>query len=149
MARHLRARPVAGEKDGQVSAAALPGRWLRRLSVAHAVLGVLIYRRELGDIGSRGFVGAVPYRSERAAALWFVGSALPGWLVGRLVDVAAEAGDADAVREAGVLGLAAGLGGAVLMPVSPFLIQVAVCSEIVRRSHQLGGPVGRSGDVMG
>jgi hypothetical protein len=35
-------------------------------------------------------VGAVPYRSTHAAALWFIGTAMPGWLVGRLVDVATE-----------------------------------------------------------
>lgn len=118
--------------------AASPGRWLRRLTVGHAALGLLVYRRELREIGARGVVGAVPYRSRHAAALWFVGAALPGWLVGRLVDVAAEAGDADAVGRAAMLGLAGGLGGAVLMPVSPLWIQALVCGQMLRESRRLG-----------
>jgi Family of unknown function (DUF6463) len=117
-----------------------PGRWLRRFTVGHAALGILVYRRELREIGSRGVVGAVPYRSEHAAALWFIGSALPGWLVGRLADVAAEAGDSDAVRMAGALGLAGALGGAVLMPVSPFWIQAVGCGQMLRESRRLPRP---------
>ena len=114
------------------------GAPLRRLSIAHALLGCLIYRRELHDIASRGFVGAVPYRSRRAAALWFVGSALPGWLVGRLVDATAEAGDAQALRLAGRMGLAAAAGGALLMPASTLWIQAVICTRIVRASRRIG-----------
>jgi hypothetical protein len=94
-----------------------------------------VYRRELRDIASNGFVKTVPYRSERAAALWFIGAALPGWLVGRLADVAADAGDTEAVRLAGLMGLAGGVGGAVLMPTSPMWLQAIVCARMVHESR--------------
>jgi hypothetical protein len=61
----------------------------------------VIYRRELRSVASRRFVATVAHRSEHAAAVWFIGAALPGWLVGRLVDVATQAGDADVLRLAG------------------------------------------------
>jgi uncharacterized protein DUF6463 len=115
----------------------MPGRWLRLLSVSHATVGAVVYRKELRDIASRGFVGAAPYRSKRAAALWFIGSAMPGWLVGRLVDVAADAGDEEAVRMVGVLGLAAGVGAAVVMPTSMSWLQVIVCARLIQDSRLL------------
>jgi len=118
-----------------VIAASPRGRSLRLLSLAHGIVGAFVYRHELREIASRGFVGAAPYRSERAAALWFIGSALPGWLVGRLVDLAADAGDRDAIRLAGVLGLVAGVGGAVLMPPSTLWLQVVVYGRLLRDSR--------------
>lgn len=117
-----------------------PGRWLRMLTVAHAGLGIAVYRHELKGIASDRVFGAVPYRSERAAALWFIGSAFPGWLVGHLVDVAAAAGDRRSVRLAGLLGLGAGLGGAAMMPRSPMWAQIVVCADIVRRSRHIADP---------
>jgi uncharacterized protein DUF6463 len=118
----------------------LPGRWLRRLTLAHAGIGVAVYRRELRGIAADGFLGTVPYRSERAAALWFIGTAFPGWMVGHLVDVAATAGDRRAVRLAGLLGLSAGLGGGILMPKSPLWVQAIVCARIVRDSRLVAEP---------
>lgn len=117
-----------------------PGRWLRALTVAHAGLGLVVYRHELRGIASDRVIGAVPYRSERAAALWFIGSAFPGWLVGHLVDVAADAGDRRSVRLAGMLGLGAGLGGAAMMPKSPMWAQVLVCADIVRQAQRIAEP---------
>jgi hypothetical protein len=114
-----------------------PGRWLRTLTLAHAGLGAVVYRRELRGIAADGFFGAVPYRSERAAALWFIGSAFPGWLVGHFVDVAAAAGDRRSVRLAGLLGTGAGLGGAILMPTSRMWAQTVVCAHIVHRSRAI------------
>jgi hypothetical protein len=116
-----------------------PGKWLRTLTICHAGLGVLVYRHELREIARGGLVGTVPYRSRRAAALWFIGSAFPGWMVGHLVDVAAEAGDWRSVRMAGLLGTGAGAGGAILMPKSLMWVQVVLCAGIVRRSRLLAG----------
>jgi hypothetical protein len=112
-----------------------PGRWLQLFSLGHAALGVVVYRRELLDIASGGFIDTVPYRSRRAAALWFIGAALPGWLVGHLADVAADAGDMEAVRLAGLTGLAGGIGGALLMPTSPLWLQAVVCARMVHESR--------------
>jgi hypothetical protein len=112
-----------------------PGRWLRSLALAHAGIGIAVYRRDLRGIAADGFFGAVPYRSERAAALWFIGSAFPGWLVGHLVDVAATAGDRRSVQLAGLLGLSAGVGGGILMPKSALWMQAVVCARIVRDSR--------------
>lgn len=108
-----------------------PGRWLRWLNVSHAVIGIVAYRREFLGMASDGVAGSVSYRGERAGALWFVGSALPGWMVGRLVDVAAQAGDREAVRLAGLLGLAGGVGRAVVMPTVGAWLQVVVCARLV------------------
>jgi hypothetical protein len=118
-----------------LTSAESPGRWLRALTLAHAGIGIAVYRRELRGIAADGFFGAVPYRSGQAAALWFIGSAFPGWLVGHLVDVAATAGDRRSVRLAGLLGLGAGLGGGILMPKSPLWVQAIVCARIVRDSR--------------
>ena len=112
-----------------------PGGWLRALTIAHAGLGVVIYRRELREIASERVLDTVPYRSERAAALWFIGSAFPGWLVGYFVDKAIDAGDYRSARLAGGLGLGAGLGGAALMPRSLMWAQAIVCARIVRHSR--------------
>lgn len=116
---------------------ASPGRWLRMLTVAHAGLGIGIYRRELRDMAARGLFDSVPYRSEHAAALWFIGSAFPGWLVGHFVDVAARAGDRRSVRLAGLLGLGAGAGGAILMPRSLMWAQIVICARIVREARPI------------
>jgi len=124
-----------------MASAESPGRWLRVLTLAHAGVGIAVYRRELRGIAADGFFGAVPYRSERAAALWFIGTAFPGWMVGRLIDIAAAAGDQRSVRLAGLLGLSAGLGGGILMPKSPLWIQAIVCARIVRDSRLVAGPV--------
>jgi hypothetical protein len=115
------------------------GRWLRWLAVAHAAFGVAVYRRELGEIAADGMIGAVPHHSDRAAALWFIGSAFPGWLVGQYVDLAAATGDWRAVRRAGLLGTGAGLAGALAMPRSPMWIQVLICAQIVHGSKQIDG----------
>jgi hypothetical protein len=110
---------------------------LRRYSVGQVILGSLVYRRELGEIASRGVLGSVPYRSREAAAMWFIGAALPGWLLGYLTDVAAEAGDVEAVRLVGLMGIAGGIGGAALTPVSPMWLQVAICARIVADSRHI------------
>jgi hypothetical protein len=120
-----------------VSDAMSLGAALRRLTVAHAIVGLVVYRRELRGIVREGLVGTVPYRSERAAALWFIGSTLPGWLVGRLVDAAAAAGDRREVQLAGSVGLVAALVGAVAMPVSTFWLQAAVCVRMLRGASRL------------
>jgi hypothetical protein len=112
-----------------------PGRWLRLLNVSHAAIGVVVYRRELRAIAADGIAGSVPSRGERAAALWFIGSAVPGWLVGHLVDVAAQAGDQRAVRLAGALGLAGGVCRAILTPNAAALLQIAVCARLVNDSR--------------
>ncbi len=112
-----------------------PGRPLRLLNVGHALIGVIVYRRELRSIAAEGIVGAVPSRGERAAALWFIGSAVPGWLVGHLVDVAAQAGERRAVRLAGALGLAGGVARAILTPNAAALAQIAVCARLLNSSR--------------
>ena len=112
-----------------------PGRWLRLLNVGHAAIGVVVYRRELREIAADGIVGSIPSRGERAAALWFIGSAVPGWLVGHLVDVAMEAGDQKAVRLAGALGLVCAVGRVILTPNAVALLQIAVCARLVNDSR--------------
>lgn len=106
------------------------------LNVCHAAIGVVVYRRELREIAADGIAGSVPSRGGRAGAMWFIGSALPGWLVGYLVDVAAEAGDRDAVRLAGALGLAGGFGRAIVTPNVAALLQIVVCARLLNDSRR-------------
>jgi hypothetical protein len=122
-----------------------PGRWLRALALAHAALGTVVYRRELRAIAAEGVFDTVPYRSDRAAALWFVGSAFPGWLVGRFVDTSIAAGDYRSAQLAGVLGTLAGAGGAVLMPRSLSLLQVPICARIVLVARRLAAAETKTG----
>jgi uncharacterized protein DUF6463 len=119
-----------------MSVDAQPGRWLRRLTAVHAAIGLLMYRREVREIVRRRFVSSVPYRSEHAAALWFIGSAIPGWTIAHLVDEAAEAGNQKAVKTAGVLGLTAAVGGAIMMPASTFWLQAIACARMLRRGSE-------------
>ncbi len=114
------------------------------LNVCHAAIGVVVYRRELRGIAADGIAGSVPSRGERAAAMWFIGSAAPGWLVGHLVDVAADAGDEKAVRLAGALGLAGGVGRAILTPNAAALLQIAVCARLLNNSRSVSGPQARA-----
>jgi hypothetical protein len=125
---------------------ASPGRLLRMLNVCHAAIGIVVYRRELGAIAADGIVGSVPSRGERAAAMWFIGSALPGWLVGHLVDVAADAGDEKAVRLAGALGVAGGTARAILAPNAAALLQIAVCVRLLSAPARI--PIPDSAQVM-
>lgn len=124
---------VLGEVDRR--RASSPGRWLRILNLSHAAIGIVVYRREIREILADGILGSVPSRSERAAAVWFIGSAAPGWLVGHLVDVAAQAGDRQAVRVAGALGLAGGVGRAILTPNAGAALQIVVCARLLSDSR--------------
>ncbi len=76
-------------------------------------------------------VATVRHRSPRAAALWFIGAAIPGWLVDRLADVAAAGEDRETVRRIGATGLCAAVAGAVLMPRSIFWLQALICARII------------------
>jgi hypothetical protein len=110
-----------------------PGRWLQALCIAHGAIGAVVYRNEIREMATEGF-GSVPYRSERAAALWFVGSAFPGWLVGHFADRSLANGDDRSALLAGGMGTIAGAGSAYLMPRSLGAAQVVICANIIREA---------------
>jgi hypothetical protein len=96
------------------------GGLLRWLALAHAAVGAVFYRRELGSIVRAGVVAAVPYRGPKATAFWFLVPSPLLWMAARLVSGAEESGDAEALRSVHRLGLASSLVCVVCMPISGF-----------------------------
>lgn len=111
-----------------------PGWWLQLLGVAHAGVGVVLYRDVLAEIASAGLINSVPDRGDRATAFWFMAAAPTLWLGGRLLRSAESAGDLAGQRAAGVVLTAAGLVGTAVMPRSGFPAVAAVGSAAIRRS---------------
>jgi hypothetical protein len=96
------------------------GALLRLLALGHAVVGVALYRRELGAIGRHGALAGVPYRGPKATAFWFLVPSPLLWIIGGLVAEAEEANDWTAVLAAHRCSLASALIAVALLPVSGF-----------------------------
>lgn len=117
---------------------ALPGEGalLRGLAVLHALVGIIIYRRELGSIGRDGVVAGVPYRGPKPTAFWFLVASPLVWVIGRLVTDAETAGDGAAVRRAHRLSLASAAVAIVLMPISGFWGWLAISARGLWRARR-------------
>jgi Family of unknown function (DUF6463) len=102
------------------------GRLLQLLAFAHALVGVVFFRRELRTIRRNGVARAIPMRGDEATAFWFLIPTPLLWIAGRLLDRAEAEGDARALREASGVGLASALLAALMLPVSGFWGWVAV-----------------------
>ncbi len=111
------------------------GSLLRAIALTHAAVGACIYRRELGDIGRDGVIGAVPYRGTKATAFWFLVPSPLLWALGGLLARAERAGDSAAVRDANRLGALTALAGALLLPLSGFWGLLAICLRGLRRAR--------------
>ena len=97
-----------------------PGLWLQLLGIAHAGVGVVLYRDALVAIARSKVVNSVPDRGDEATAFWFMAVAPALWLAGRLLRSAESAGDLAGQRAAGGVLTATGLVGTAAMPVSGF-----------------------------
>ena len=106
-------RPVGG---GRVT----NGRLLRLLALAHALVGVLVYRGELVEIAREGVVATVPYKGARASAFWFMMSSPLLWILAGLLHRAERAGDAQALRATSRASLASAVVAVACLPFSGF-----------------------------
>jgi Family of unknown function (DUF6463) len=96
------------------------GVLLRRLAVAHTLVGFAFYRGELRSIGRDGVLAGVPYRGPKATAFWFLIPSPLVWIIGRLVSDAEETEDWSAVRTAHRVSLVSAAAAIFCMPVSGF-----------------------------
>jgi hypothetical protein len=111
------------------------GSLLQAIAVGHALVGMLVYRRELGGIARGRVFGAVGYRSPRATAFWFLVPSPLLWALGGLLARAEAAGEHEAVRSAARIGAATALTGVVVLPLSGFWGLLAVCVRTLRRAR--------------
>ncbi len=111
------------------------GLLLRALAIAHALVGLVFFREEIGSIRRAGILAAVPHRGPRATAFWFLVPSPLVWVVGRLLSSAEVAGDWDAVRRAHRASLAGAALAVACMPLSGFWGWLAISARGLWRSR--------------
>jgi hypothetical protein len=112
------------------------GHQLRLLAVAHALVGIVFYRRELRSIRRKGVVGAVPYWGGESTAFWFLVPSPLVWVIGCLVGDAETAGDWRAVRRAHRVSLLSAAVAVACMPVSGFWGWLAISARGLARASR-------------
>jgi uncharacterized protein DUF6463 len=112
------------------------GRLLEIMALAHTVVGLAVYRRELAAIRRDGMVAGVPFRGPKSTAFWFLVPSPLVWISGRLLTRAEAASDSNAIRAAHRVGLVSASVAVVCMPVSGFWGWLAIS---VRGLWQLRG----------
>lgn len=123
-----------------------PSDVLQVLSLAHAGVGLYLYRRPLAEVLDDKIVDAVPDWGDRATAFWCLTSAPLLWLTGRLLRSAEDGHDRTAQRAAGATLTATGLVGTAAMPRSGFPVLAAIGLGALRRSRTAGPRPGLPGD---
>jgi len=125
------------KSDGQIG----EGTLLRLLGLAHAIVGIALYRREIRAIGAEGVLAGIPYRGPKATPFWFLMQTPMIWIVAGLVGKAEEAKDWRSLRTAHRVSAASALVAIVLLPVSGFWGWLAVSLRGLRRvrAWQSGG----------
>ena len=113
-----------------------PAGALEGLGIAHAIVGVLKFRRELRGIVNDGVFNAVGNDPQRNAALWFLMVAPPLWLSGHLLRHAESADDQRTQLVAGSTLIGTGLLGVVVLPKSPFAAVIGVGVASVLKSRR-------------
>lgn len=103
-----------------------PANAVKVLGIAHVIVGVTKYRRQLRGMLSDGLFNSVREDSQRATALWFLMVAPPLWLSGHLLRRAEADADLQAQRVAGSILIATGLLGCAVLPKSPFVALIGV-----------------------
>jgi hypothetical protein len=118
--------------------APLPGDGvlLRLLALGHALVGLVLFRRELRSIGRGGIVAAVPFRGPKSTAFWFFVPSPLVWIVGRMVGDAEAAGDWPAVQRAHRLSLFSATAAVLCMPVSGFWGWLAISARGLWRARK-------------
>lgn len=114
------------------------GRLLQLIACGHAGVGSAIYRKELREIGREGIVGAVPYRGPRATAFWFLVPSPLLWMLGRLLDRAEAAGDAEVMRSVSRFGVICAPIAIACVPLSGFWAWLAVSLRGLREARRMG-----------
>jgi len=118
---------------------------LRILALAHAAVGIAVYRRELRAIARDGTFASVPYRGPKATAFWFFMPSPLIWVIGGLVAKAEEANDWSAVRDAHRFSLFSALAATVLLPVSGFWGWLAISLRGLLRARYKADLVPKGG----
>ena len=110
---------------------------LQCIAVAHAVVGMVTFRRTLASMARAGVLNAVGNDTgERAAAFWFMAAAPLLWSTGRLLQFAEGNGDDESSRNAAVAVTAVAVAGILMMPRSPFWLVAAVAARELRSSSR-------------
>jgi uncharacterized protein DUF6463 len=112
------------------------GALLRALAIAHALVGLAFYRRELTALYRDGLIGGVPNRGDKATAFWFLLPSPLVWVIGRLVSDAGAAGDDDALRRAHGVSLISATVAILCMPVSGFWAWLAISVRGLKRARR-------------
>lgn len=110
-----------------------PGFWLQAIAIAHAGVGIGVYREPLADAIRDGFVGEFPDFGDRATGFWFMASSPALMAAGGLLRSVEAAGDRNAMSQAGVLLTLLGVLGGAAYPRSGFWGVAATGVETLRR----------------
>lgn len=113
-----------------------PASALEGIGIAHAIVGVTKFRREVRGIVNDGVFNAVGKDPQRATALWFLMVAPPLWLSGHLLRHAESADDHRTQFVAGSTLVGTGLLGAAVLPKSPFAAVIGVGVASVLKSRR-------------
>lgn len=107
------------------------------VALAHTAVGAVFYREELRQVAADGVVGAVPYRGPKATAFWFLVPSPLLWILGRLLNDAENAHDADALRRTSQIGLASAVLATACLPISGFWAWVAISLRGLRDARRI------------
>ncbi len=113
-----------------------PSRWLRRISIAHVAVGLVLHRTAIRELLQAGLVGAVPDHGRRATAFWYFVAAPTLWLSGRLLQSAEDSADTDAQRAAGNVLVVTSAVGVAAMPTSGWWAILATGAASLRRGRR-------------
>lgn len=105
------------------------GALLRLLALAHAIVGVGIYRAELRSIVRSRVFASIPYRGPKATVFWFLVPSPLVWIIGGLISHAEQAGDWNAVRAAHRISLGSAAVAIACMPLSGFWGWLAISAR--------------------
>ncbi len=114
------------------------GRLLQALAVGHAVVGAVIYRRELTEIRRAGILASVPYKGPRATVFWFLFPSPLLWTLGRGLHEAEQAGDAEALRRTSGANALSAILALICLPVSGFWVWLAISLRGLRDARRMG-----------
>jgi Family of unknown function (DUF6463) len=120
-----------------------PRAAINALAVGHTLWGLAAYRDQLpgmvrelpGSVGD-GIFDKRHSRDERAAAFWFFFAGPMLAVAGRLYAAAEEAGDREAMRDAGLGVTAIAATGLVAIPASGFPAGMALGLWLLRRARR-------------
>ena len=117
----------------------LIGRLLIATALAHVVVGVAVYHRQLRAICDDGILNAVMPHYDRRAAFWFLLFAPALLMLGQITNRAVESGDARTLKVVAWNLLAIGVVGVVLMPISGFWALIALVPLFLRAASTARG----------